>query len=101
MGGFFSYRTVLFGVGSGLLVWCRVAAWVMRSTQAWLTDQQVCPNQLFCGRPHHFATRDLCSKAEVGHGFLIVVGIIRAETRLRERVVRARGSLDWHPFGDQ
>ena len=37
MGGFFSYRTVLLGVGSGPLVWCRVAAWVMRSTQALLT----------------------------------------------------------------
>ena len=31
MDGFFSHRTVLFGVGSGPLVWCRVAA---RSTQA-------------------------------------------------------------------
>ena len=37
MDGYFSYRTVLFGVGSGPLVWCRVAAWVMRSTQAWLS----------------------------------------------------------------
>ena len=27
MDGFFSYHTVLFGVGSGPLVWCRVAAW--------------------------------------------------------------------------
>ena len=36
MNGFFSYRTVLFGVGSGPNVWCRVAAWVMWSTQAWL-----------------------------------------------------------------
>ena len=48
MGGFFSYRTVLFGVGSGPLVWCRVAAWVMRSTQAWLIQQQSA-DQLFRG----------------------------------------------------
>ena len=40
MDGFFSYRTVLFGVGSGPLVWCRVAAWVMRSTQAWLGNHR-------------------------------------------------------------
>ena len=44
MGGFFSYRTVLFGVGSGPLVWCRVAAWVMRSTQAWLTHDRAHTN---------------------------------------------------------
>ena len=44
MGGFFSYRTVLFGVGSGPLVWCRVAAWVMRSTQAWLTSEHAQTN---------------------------------------------------------
>ena len=37
MDGSFSNRTVLFGVGSGPLVWCRVAAWVMRSIQAWLS----------------------------------------------------------------
>ena len=30
MGGFFSHRAVLFGVGSGPLVWCRVA---------WLTNK--------------------------------------------------------------
>ena len=36
MDGFFSYCIVLFGVGSGPLVWCRVAASVMRSTEAWL-----------------------------------------------------------------
>lgn len=34
LGGFFCYRTVLFGVGSGPLVWGRVAAWVMRATQS-------------------------------------------------------------------
>ena len=39
MGGVFSCRTVMFGVGSGPLVWCRVAARVMRSTQAWLTNK--------------------------------------------------------------
>ena len=39
MGGVFSCRTVMFGVGSGPLVWSRVAAWVMRSTQAWLTNK--------------------------------------------------------------
>ena len=44
MGGFFSYRTVLFGVGSGPLVWCRVAAWVMRSTQAWLANERAQTN---------------------------------------------------------
>ena len=33
MDGFFYCRIVLFGVGSGPLVWCRVAAWVMRSTR--------------------------------------------------------------------
>ena len=44
MGGLFSYRTVLFGVGSGPLVWCRVAAWVMRSTQAWLTHDRAHTN---------------------------------------------------------
>ena len=37
MDGYFSYRTVLCGVGSGPLVWCRVATWVMRSTQTWLS----------------------------------------------------------------
>ena len=47
MDGFFSYRTVLFGVGSGPLVWCRVAAWVMRSTQAWLGNPQG-SDKLFC-----------------------------------------------------
>ena len=44
MDGFFSYRTVLFGVGSGPLVWCRVAAWVMRSTQAWLGNHRAQTN---------------------------------------------------------
>ena len=44
MGGFFSNRPVLFGVGSGPLVWCRVAAWVMRSTQAWLTHDRAHTN---------------------------------------------------------
>ena len=44
MGGFFSCRTVLFGVGSGPLVWCRVAAWVMRSTQAWLSNSRAQTN---------------------------------------------------------
>ena len=44
MDGFFSYRTILFGVGSGLLVWCRVAAWVMRSTQAWLGNHRAQTN---------------------------------------------------------
>ena len=33
MNGFFVYNTVLFGIGSGPLVWCRVAAWVLRSTK--------------------------------------------------------------------
>ena len=42
--GFFSYHTVLFGVGSGNLVWCRVAAWVMRSTQAWLGNDRAQTN---------------------------------------------------------
>ena len=37
-------RTVLFGVGSGPLVWCRVAAWVMRSTQAWLGNHRAQTN---------------------------------------------------------
>ena len=44
MDGFFSYRTILFGVGSGPLVWCRVAAWVMRSTQAWLGNHRAQTN---------------------------------------------------------
>ena len=44
MDGYFSYRTVLFGVGSGPLVWCRVAAWVMRSTQAWLSNNRAQTN---------------------------------------------------------
>ena len=44
MDGCFSYRTVLFGVGSGPLVWCRVAAWVMRSTQAWLSNNRAQTN---------------------------------------------------------
>ena len=44
MHGFFVYNTVLFGVGSGPLVWCRVAAWVMRSTQAWLTNARAQTN---------------------------------------------------------
>ena len=35
-GRFLSYSTVLFGVGSGPLVRCKVPAWVVRSTQAWL-----------------------------------------------------------------
>ena len=43
----------------------------------------------------------LCTKAEVGHGSLVVVGVVGAETRLREGVILARGSLDWHAFGDQ
>ena len=44
MGGFFSCRTVLFGVGSGPLVWGRVAAWVMRSTPAWMTQDRAHTN---------------------------------------------------------
>ena len=44
MNGFFAYKTVLFGIGSGPLVWCRVAAWVMRSTQAWLTSERAQTN---------------------------------------------------------
>ena len=44
VGCFFSCRTVLFGVGSGLLVWCRVAAQVMRSTQAWLSNSRTQTN---------------------------------------------------------
>ena len=36
MRGWFVYFTVMFGIGSGPLVWGRVAAWVMRSTQAML-----------------------------------------------------------------
>jgi len=33
MGGYFIYHTVLFGIGSGPLVWGRVAAAVMRLSQ--------------------------------------------------------------------
>ena len=44
MNGFFVYNTVLFGIWSGRLVWCRVAAWVMRSTQAWLTRERAQSN---------------------------------------------------------
>ena len=44
MNGFFVYNTVLFGIGSRPLVWCRVAAWVMRSTQAWLTSKRAQTN---------------------------------------------------------
>ena len=69
MGGLFSYRTVLFGVGSG------------------------CPNQLFRGRPIIPLLRDLCRKAEVGHLSFVVVGIVGFETRLRKGVVRARSTV--------
>ena len=34
LGGRFAYYTIMFGVGSGPLLWGRVAAWAMRSTQA-------------------------------------------------------------------
>ena len=41
MGGYFVYRTVLFGVGSGPLVWGRVAWWMMRATQAMFHGSEV------------------------------------------------------------
>ena len=75
MGGFFSYRTVLFGVGSGPLVWCRVAAWVMRSTQAWLTQRQGA-HQLFRGRPHHPIERHFITKKEISNGVYCCGGAV-------------------------
>ena len=78
VGGFFSNRTVLFGVGSGPLVWCRVAAWVMRSTQAWLTNK--------CAQTNCFVDDPI---------FPLGVLLLFASSG------RTRGSLDWHTLGDQ
>ena len=44
MGGFFCYKSVLFGVGSGPLVWGRVAAWLCRATQALFGDREAALN---------------------------------------------------------
>jgi hypothetical protein len=50
LGGFFIYHTVLFGIGSGPLVWGRVAAAVMRLTQGAL-DADVARLQCFVDDP--------------------------------------------------
>ena len=42
LGAYFVFTTVLFGVGTGPLVWCRVAAAMMRITQAALSDARLC-----------------------------------------------------------
>ena len=85
MDGFFSYRTVLFGVGSGPLVWCRVAEWVMRSTQAWLGADRAQTNY-FVDDPI-IALRGTASQRR-----RLAMGAC-----LREGVLRARSIVDWDP----
>ena len=50
LGGHFVYRTVLFGVKTGPLVWGRVAALIARSTQA-LFNASRCRLQIFVDDP--------------------------------------------------
>lgn len=50
LGGYFVYRTVLFGVKTGPLVWGRVAALIARSTQA-LFHPSRCRLQIFVDDP--------------------------------------------------
>lgn len=50
LGGFFVYKTVLFGIKTGPLVWGRMAALIARSTQA-LFHTSRCRLQIFVGDP--------------------------------------------------
>ena len=61
MGGFFSYRTVLFGVGSGPLVWGRGLTQHRAHTNCFVDD------------PIHPVERNDITKAEIGNGRLVVV----------------------------
>jgi hypothetical protein len=50
LGGWFAYRTVLFGAGSGPLLWGRSAASIMRSTASFL-DARTTSLQCFVDDP--------------------------------------------------
>ena len=50
LGGWFCYKTVLFGLGSGPLLWGRIAAALMRSTIS-MVDTSRCRIECFVDDP--------------------------------------------------
>ena len=95
MNGFFVYNTVLCGIGSGPLVWCRVAAWVMRSTQAWLTSEMARTN-CFVDDPIILVVGSKTQRNKAVTGVLLLWCSFGLKLDYEKGLYGPEACLDWH-----